>query len=143
MNALRRYGCFTIQPPMLPPMIFFVTLAFAFFLTLLLTPLAGELGRRWGLVDAPGGRRKHTGIIPRTGGLALFGGFFVTVLLITVLPDWLAGGRGLVSGAQRPQRGTSPGRTAGRLALLRRLWPARRPLQLQAGPQYLIQFGAA
>ena len=57
---------------------------------------------RWGLVDAPGGRRKHPGIIPRTGGLALFGGFFVTVLLITVLPEVLpcrlAGG--LVPAAQ-------------------------------------------
>jgi hypothetical protein len=41
------------------------------------------------------------GIIPRTGGLALFGGFFVTVLLITVLPEVLvAGGSDLVSGAQ-------------------------------------------
>jgi UDP-GlcNAc:undecaprenyl-phosphate GlcNAc-1-phosphate transferase len=101
-------------------------------------------GGGWGLVDAPGGRRKHTGIIPRTGGLALFGGFFVTVLLITVLPDPLAGGRADWFPARNdPNEERPPGCTAGRLALLRRLWPARRPLQLPPGPQYLMQFGAA
>ncbi len=67
-------------------MIYLATLGFALLLTLALTPPARALGRLWGLVDAPGGRRKHQGVIPRTGGLALFGGFFVTVLLITVLP---------------------------------------------------------
>ena len=70
-------------------MIYLATLGFALLLTLALTPLAGMLGRRWGLVDAPGGRRKHKGVIPRTGGLALFGGFFITVLLVAFLPDWL------------------------------------------------------
>lgn len=36
---------------------------------LLLTPLAGWLGRRLGLVDRPGGRRTHHGEIPRLGGI--------------------------------------------------------------------------
>ncbi len=70
-------------------MVFLATLLFAAVLTFVLTPLAMRLGVRWGLVDRPGGRRKHAGVIPRTGGLALFGGFFVTVLLITVLPKVL------------------------------------------------------
>jgi UDP-GlcNAc:undecaprenyl-phosphate/decaprenyl-phosphate GlcNAc-1-phosphate transferase len=47
----------------------------------LLTPLAAHLGRRWNLVDKPGLRRWHTGIIPRTGGIALFFSFFLACLL--------------------------------------------------------------
>ena len=34
------------------------------------------LGRRLGLVDQPGGRRRHSGPIPRIGGLGIFAGFF-------------------------------------------------------------------
>lgn len=67
-------------------MIYLLTLLTALLLTAALTPLAMVLGRRWGLVDEPGGRRRHQGIIPRTGGLALFGGFFLTVLLTLLLP---------------------------------------------------------
>ncbi len=53
----------------------------AFALTLLLTPAAGWLGRQLDLVDRPGGRRHHQGVIPRTGGIAIFGGFLLTLLL--------------------------------------------------------------
>jgi UDP-GlcNAc:undecaprenyl-phosphate GlcNAc-1-phosphate transferase len=41
------------------------------------------------MVDQPGGRRKHSGAIPRTGGVALYGGFMATVLLLLALP-WIA-----------------------------------------------------
>ncbi len=58
----------------------------AFALALGLTPAAAALGRRLGLVDRPGGRRKHTGVVPRTGGLALFAAFTVTVALTLALP---------------------------------------------------------
>jgi UDP-GlcNAc:undecaprenyl-phosphate GlcNAc-1-phosphate transferase len=59
-------------------------------LALLLAPLAGRLGRRWGLVDRPGGRRLHHRAIPRTGGIALYAAFTLTVLATLVLPrDWL------------------------------------------------------
>lgn len=62
----------------------------AFLLTLALTPVSMALGRRWGLVDRPGGRRRHVGVIPRIGGLALYGGFIGTLLLIQALPSaWL------------------------------------------------------
>lgn len=57
----------------------------ALLLAMLLTPLAGRLGRRWGLVDRPGGRRTHRGEIPRTGGIALFGAFILTLLLAFLL----------------------------------------------------------
>src|SRR5512135_2950081 len=46
------------------------------------TLLAGRLGRRLGLVDVPGGRRTHTGAVPRIGGLGLFAGFFLSALVL-------------------------------------------------------------
>ena len=53
----------------------------AFALAAALAPVAAALGRRWGLVDHPGGRRAHQGDIPRTGGVALFGAWIIVVLL--------------------------------------------------------------
>ncbi len=52
----------------------------AFVIAVVVSPLAGRLGRRLGLVDAPGGRRQHRGLVPRIGGVGLFAGFFVTAL---------------------------------------------------------------
>lgn len=68
-------------------MIYILILIFATLLTAALTPAAMALGRAMGLVDKPGGRRKHTGIIPRTGGVALFGGFALTVGIVLLLPQ--------------------------------------------------------
>lgn len=70
-------------------MIFLCVLLFSTTLTYLLTPWAAWLGHRLGLVDLPGGRRLHKGIIPRTGGLALGLGFLITVALTWLLPLWL------------------------------------------------------
>jgi len=56
-------------------LIFGISLALA----LVLTPLAGRLGRRLGIVDWPGGRRAHKGEIPRLGGLALFVPFVIVI----------------------------------------------------------------
>lgn len=44
-----------------------------------LTPLAARLGRRLGIVDRPGGRRKHRGEVPRLGGVAIFGAFLLAI----------------------------------------------------------------
>lgn len=44
---------------------------------MLMTPLSIWLGQRWGLVDQPGGRRRHAGAISRLGGLGIFSGFIV------------------------------------------------------------------
>ncbi len=62
----------------------------AFLLAVFLTPVSMAAARRLGLVDRPGGRRRHQGVIPRIGGLALFGGFIGAVLLSQMLPaGWL------------------------------------------------------
>lgn len=68
-----------------------VVFGLSLLLSLLLTPLAARLGHRLGLVDRPGGRRRHQGIVPRTGGLALFTAFFLTVFLTLALPELLPG----------------------------------------------------
>lgn len=43
---------------------------------LLLTPAIAVLGRRYGIVDAPSGRKVHIKPIPRIGGVAIFLAFF-------------------------------------------------------------------
>jgi UDP-GlcNAc:undecaprenyl-phosphate GlcNAc-1-phosphate transferase len=55
-------------------------------LALVGTPVAAALGRRWGLVDRPSGRRQHQGTIPRTGGMALFFAFIGAMILSQLLP---------------------------------------------------------
>ncbi len=54
--------------------------------SLVATPLAGLWGRRVGLVDRPSGGRLHQGVIPRTGGVALFAAFMAAALLAQCLP---------------------------------------------------------
>jgi UDP-GlcNAc:undecaprenyl-phosphate GlcNAc-1-phosphate transferase len=71
-------------------MIYLLTLLAAFILALALGPLVMWAAQRWGLVDYPGGRRQHQGAIPRLGGLAIYGGFVGSSLLLRVLPaSWL------------------------------------------------------
>ena len=70
-------------------MVYLTVFAVAFILVLGLTPLAARLGLRLGLVDQPGGRRRHQGIVPRTGGIAIFVAFAATVLLTLLLPEIL------------------------------------------------------
>jgi len=65
---------------------FIAVLGVALLLALLATPLAAAWGRRRGIVDRPGPRRWHQGIIPRTGGIALFVAFMTAALLAQWLP---------------------------------------------------------
>ncbi len=67
-------------------MFFLSVLLCASILSLILTRFAIPLGNALGLVDRPGGRRQHSGIIPRTGGLALAGAFILTILLTLIFP---------------------------------------------------------
>ncbi|MCJ7546602.1 MAG: undecaprenyl/decaprenyl-phosphate alpha-N-acetylglucosaminyl 1-phosphate transferase [Deltaproteobacteria bacterium] len=53
------------------------------FLSLLLTPLARWLGRKWGIMDIPAQRRVHTVPTPKTGGWAIFIAFIISALVFT------------------------------------------------------------
>ena len=61
---------------------FVVVFGAAFGMAFVTTPLMGRLGRRWGLVDLPSGRRQHAGPTPRLGGVGLFLGFFLVAALV-------------------------------------------------------------
>ncbi len=109
----------------------------SFSLALLLTPLAGRLGERFGMVDAPGPRRIHSGVIPRSGGIALFLSFSVALLLLLLLPE------GVLPSRQDPKEMT---RLIGLLAGLIFVFVVgliddRR--ELGALPQLLAQLAAA
>lgn len=52
-------------------------------LSLILSPLMGKLGTQLGAVDMPSSRKVHTKPIPRTGGLAIFIAFMLTLLIST------------------------------------------------------------
>lgn len=71
---------------MVTPWPFIAVFGSALVLALAVTPLAAALGRRWGLVDRPGGRRRHQGIVARTGGIALFVSFVGAMLFSQFLP---------------------------------------------------------
>ncbi len=53
------------------------------FLSLSLTPLAGWLGKKWGIMDMPEQRRVHTIPTPKTGGWAIFIAFIISALVFT------------------------------------------------------------
>jgi len=57
----------------------------AFLMALVIAPLAARLGRKWDIVDIPGGRRQHSGAIPRTGGWALCLPFLAAAALAAFL----------------------------------------------------------
>ena len=58
-----------------------VLIAVAAVVTLLVTPLVRAVGRRYGLVDQPGGRKVHSHPIPRLGGVAIFLGVAASIAL--------------------------------------------------------------
>lgn len=62
---------------------------FAFLGTGALTPLMIRMGHRWNLVDIPADRKIHVLPTPRLGGLALYAGFLGSLLLNSIVPDWM------------------------------------------------------
>lgn len=62
---------------------------FAFLGTGALTPLMITIGHRWNLVDIPADRKIHVYPTPRLGGLALYAGFVGSLLLNSIIPDWM------------------------------------------------------
>ena len=67
------------MPASIPFSHYAVVFAVSFGLAACITPLVGQLGRRFGIVDRPGGRRRHRGVVPRLGGLAVFVAFMAAV----------------------------------------------------------------
>jgi len=67
---------------------FVIVFSLAFSVSLILMPLADRLGRRFGIVAKAGGRRQNEADfkqISKLGGLAIFGGFTVAILIAQVL----------------------------------------------------------
>ena len=64
-------------------------LLFAFLGAGALTPLMAHLSHQWGLVDQPAERKIHAHPTPRLGGVAVYLGFLGSVLLNSILPDWM------------------------------------------------------
>ncbi len=54
----------------------------AFFVVAFLVPMLHAPAARMGLVDQPGGRKQHDGLVPLTGGLAIFAGFAFGLMLV-------------------------------------------------------------
>lgn len=64
----------------------FVPLFTAFFVALILLVVMTPLAHQFGLVDQPSARKRHAGIIPLTGGVAIF----MAVLVASVVTDvWM------------------------------------------------------
>jgi UDP-GlcNAc:undecaprenyl-phosphate GlcNAc-1-phosphate transferase len=85
-NSVRKLNPNTNVAEFVP---FVIVFALALSITLILTPLADYLGRRYNIVAAPGGRRQSEGDkrrVSKLGGLALYGGFVISVLVAQVLP---------------------------------------------------------
>ena len=51
----------------------------AFFCTALLIMMMRRPAERFGLVDHPGGRKRHAGVVPLTGGVAMVAGFMLAL----------------------------------------------------------------
>ena len=62
--------------------IFILSLAFS----LILTPLAGKIARKYNIFDMPSERNIHSQSIPRIGGLALYVSFFIPFFFSAAYP---------------------------------------------------------
>ncbi len=62
---------------------FLLPIIVPFSLSLVLTPLARWLGKKWGVIDIPEQRRVHSVPTPKTGGWAIFAAFIISALLFT------------------------------------------------------------
>ena len=55
----------------------FIAMAAAFLARIILTPLVVKFAFRIGAVDHPNYRKVHASVMPRIGGLAIFGAFLI------------------------------------------------------------------
>lgn len=72
-------------------MTYLLTFALALIIAVLGTPLTMKLAQKWGAIAYPGGRHVHKRPIPRLGGLALYAGFWLAVLITQVWDESLWG----------------------------------------------------
>lgn len=53
----------------------------AFCITYIAVPVSIKIAHRIGAIDKPNNRKVHENLMPRLGGLAIFLGFIITMLL--------------------------------------------------------------
>lgn len=79
-----------------------ITLPIALAIALVAAMVLLEMAPRWGLVDLPGGRKKHTHQTPLIGGLIVWAGLFslpfVVQDLMSLLPLWVLTGATIAVG---------------------------------------------
>lgn len=117
-------------------MAFLVVFGAALLLSLLLTPMVGQLGRRWRLMDWPDERRRHAGPTPRLGGAALFLSFFFVALGVFLI-EFVLRSPAVPDDARR-LRGVLVG-----TAFVFVIGLVDDRYELKPGPQYIAQFVAA
>lgn len=66
-------------------MVYFLVFAVALGTAVLVTPSARRLAFRWGIVATPGGRRQHSGLVPRLGGVPILVAYLAGIVLIYLL----------------------------------------------------------
>lgn len=69
----------------------FLAMAAALVASILLTPLVIKLAFRIGAVDRPNYRKVHASVMPRIGGLAIFGAFLIGYLILRPEDEHAAG----------------------------------------------------
>lgn len=66
-------------------MIFFFAFLLAFIGTIVFTPLSVKLARKFDVMDYPRARKVHRQPLPRWGGIGIFAGFFIALLILYYL----------------------------------------------------------
>ncbi len=69
----------------------FLAMAAALLASILLTPLVIKLAFRIGAVDKPNYRKVHASVMPRIGGLAIFGAFLIGYAVLLPTDEHAAG----------------------------------------------------
>ncbi len=64
-------------------------LLFSFSVVLALTPVMIRLGLRFNLVDHPDARKLHKNPTPYTGGIAIYAGVVLALLINGIIPQWM------------------------------------------------------
>ena len=70
----------------MPFLVAALPLLVAFLTTYLLVPPVRRFATEWRLGDKPNGRKLHAQAIPHLGGIAIFGGFFLALLVLLATP---------------------------------------------------------